>query len=256
MAFTEKLKHILKQLLHDTVPLAEAAASHDTKFLNTFLGIYRVSLSTLRDVYYLSPHTEAGLSMLDLARKMLEYMVSVEYMIMKGKEEMSVRFQNHLWVQAHQELDFLKSIGENPENWKSDWKGGAEEVEKKYSELKHDDRKHRTWSGKSPEQMLEELHKNGSLEDFDNSRVGQIYIWGSRANHPNPFIVINYLGVENKDSANNFYSNLALISAISFHLRLTNRYIDEIRLLSGKNEYEELAQKISVIWKELELLDK
>jgi Family of unknown function (DUF5677) len=252
----EKLKILIEQLLRETVPLAEAAAVYDTKFLNTLLGIYRVSLSTLRDIYYLSANIDSGLSMLDLARKILEYMISVEFMIMKGKEDMATRFQDHLWVQAHQELSFLKSIGENPDNWQSDWKGGADEVEKLYSKLNHEDKKRRTWTGKSLEQMLEELCSNGSLKDFDNSRIGQIYIWGSRANHPNPFIVINYLGAEDKNSSNTFYSRLSLMAAISFHIRLTTRYIDEIRLLSGKKEYEDLAQKISAIWQQLEKIEE
>ena len=89
----QKLRELMERALKVTTPLAEAAASHDTKFLNVLLGIYRVSFSTLRDIYYLSLNDETGASALDLTRKIIEYGVTVEYMIWKGKEKMAERFQ-------------------------------------------------------------------------------------------------------------------------------------------------------------------
>ena len=105
----QKLRELMERALKVTTPLAEAAASHDTKFLNVLLGIYRVSFSTLRDIYYLSLNGETGASTLDLTRKIIEYGITVEYMILKGKEETAERFQKHMWTEIHHELEFLKT---------------------------------------------------------------------------------------------------------------------------------------------------
>ena len=248
----EKLKKLLERLIRETVPLSQIASPYDTKFINVLVGVYRISLATLRDIYYLSPNPETGLSILDLSRKIVEYGIAIEYMVMKGKEDMAGRFQNHLWTDTHHQLEFLKSIGENPSNWDLDLKVGAEEAEKRYNELNCDARKDKSWAGKNLEQMMKELHDNRSLEEFDNSRIGEIYIWGNRANHPNPFTAINYLDKEGHDKYNGFSLRLGILAAMSFHIRLTTRYIDEIRSLSGKNDYQDLANNISAIRKELD----
>lgn len=250
----DKLKQLLERLLRATVPLAEAPASSDTKFLPTLLGIYRVSLSTLRDIYYLSQNEDSGLNILDLARKITEYGISVEYMLFKGKEEMATRFQDHLWTQTHQEFTFLKSIGEDESKWEAEIKNGAEEAEERFAGLNHDARERRTWAGKDLDSMLKELYDNGALKYFDHSRIGQMYVWGSRANHPNPFIVINYLENEDQKVSNNFYFRLGIVTALSFHIRLTTRLIDEIRSLSGKNDHQEVTDNVLAIYEEMDKL--
>src|SRR6185503_4554136 len=127
----QKLEEIIERTLKTTTPLAQASASHDTKFLNVLLGIYRVSFTTLRDIYYLSLNEETGSSALDLTRKIIEYGISVEYMIWKGKEKMAKRFQKHMYVEVHQQLEFLRSIGQNLEELKI----GIEEIESNYNSL-------------------------------------------------------------------------------------------------------------------------
>ena len=251
----KKLKELLEHLLRDTQPLFEAEATHDTKFLNVLLGIYRVSFTTLRDINSLSFHEEAGSSALDLARKIIEHGITVEYMIMKGKEEMAERFQNHLWVQTHDEIEFSKLIGLNPADLNDDLKFGAAEAEKEFENLNSKMKKYKTWSGRSVDGMLEDLCKENALGDFDFSRLGRAYIWGSRLNHPNPLIVRNHLRQEDQEIADKFYLRQAMFWAIVFHLRLTTRYIDEICFLSKQNLYQELADKVSNIYRELNSLE-
>ncbi|MBA4319877.1 MAG: hypothetical protein C0412_15875 [Flavobacterium sp.] len=251
----QKLKELLKRLLSDTQPLAEAAVTHDTKFLNVLLGIYRVSFATLRDIYYLSSYEETGSSALALARKIIEHGITVEYIIMKGKEGMAERFQNYLWVQTHDEIEFLKSIGQNPADLSEELKLGVKETEREYSALKKETKKDKTWAGKSIDGMLEDLYKAKALGDFDFSRLGRAYIWGSRLNHPNPFVVRGYLAQEDQKVADEFYLRQAMFMAIIIHLRLTTRYIDEIRILSHENTHQNLADKVSATYKEIDNLE-
>ena len=43
--------------------------------------------------------------------------------------------------------------------------------------------------------------------------------------------------------------------AIVIHLRLTTRFIDEIRILSQQNLHQDLADKVSAIYQELDSLE-
>lgn len=251
----QKLKELLERALRDTQPLSEAAATHDTKFLNVLLGIYRVSFTTLRDIYYLSSHEEAGSSALDLARKIIEHGITVEYIIMKSKEDMAKQFQDYLWVQAHDEIEFLKLIGQNPADLSEELKLGVEETEKEYNALNQKIKKNKTWAGRSIDGMLEDLYAAKALRDFDFSRLGRAYIWGSRLNHPNPFVVRSYLAQEDQKVADEFYLRQAMFMAIVIHLRLTTRFIDEIRILSQQNIHQDLADKVSAMYQEIDSLE-
>ncbi len=247
----QKLKDILEKTLKATEPLFQVAASHDTKFLNVLLGIYRVSSSTLRDIYYLSLDEETGASALDLTRKIIEYGITVEYMLWKGKEEMAEQFQEYMWIEVHHELEFLKSIGQNLKEQNEELKIGVEEAERKYNALNSHTKNRKSWAGLAVDKMIEELHNADQLKYFDFSRIGQAYIWGCRLNHVSPFVVHKYMGSEESKGASDFYLRQAIMFGILFHLRLTTRYIDEIRILSGSNVYPELADNVSKIYDEL-----
>src|SRR3989339_2046983 len=110
----QKLKDILKKTLKVTEPLVNAGTSSDAKFMNVILGIYRVSFGTLRDIYYLSDNEDTGSSALALTRKIIEYGIAIEYMLWKGKEKMAEQFQTHLHKEIHDEIKFLKFIGQDP----------------------------------------------------------------------------------------------------------------------------------------------
>jgi len=248
----EKLKKLVERTLKATTQLAEVGSSHDTKFINVLLGIYRVSISTLRDIYFLSSDEETGASALDLTRKIIEYGVTVEYMIWKGKEKMAEQFQKHMWTEIHHELEFLKSIGKVIETKDKDIEIGIKEAEKEYNYLNTKSKERINWAGLSVEKMVEELHTNGQLRDFDWSRIGQAYVWGCRLNHVSPYVVNKYMGPENAKSASDLYLQMSLVFGILFHIRLTNRYIDEIRSLDNSNVFPEIASEIALIFKELD----
>lgn len=245
------LKDIIEELLRETAPLSEMPSPSESKFVNVLLGVYRISLATLRDIYYLSQREDTGLNVLDLSRKIIEYGIAIEYMIFKGKEKMAARFQDHLWVQTHQELEFLKSIGEVPAGWNSELKQGANDAEKLYEMLNSDTKKNVSWAGISAEKMLEELYASNALEEFDYSRIGQLYVWGCRVNHPNAFIVFDYMNEKTHKPSNQFFFRLGILTAMLFHIQMTKRYIKEIQAIAGADSHSELLDKINAIWKRL-----
>jgi len=98
---------------------------------------------------------------------------------------------------------------------------------------------------------MEDLHTAKKLKDFDFSRISQAYIWGCRLNHVNPMVVKNYMEQEDTAIASVFYLRQALLVATLVHIRLTTRYIDEIRLINQSNDYQELADSMSSIWNDI-----
>lgn len=252
-----KLKTVLRKLLKDTYTLARGAAVNDDEFLNVLLGIYRVSYNTLRDIYYLSCNEDTGASILDLARKIAEHAITVEYMIMKDKNKMAKDFQDYLWVQGDQEIEFLKSIGQNLANVDKELNFKVSEAKKKYNCLSKKLKDRKTWAGRSIDGMLTDMHTNKTLKDFDSSRLSQAYVWCSRLNHPNPMVVANYMNPEDGKNADDYYQRAGLFLATTLHLRLTMRYLDEIRFLSPDNSlYADLANNVEEIYKMLEVVDK
>lgn len=249
----EQLLSNLNKLLKETETLVIASSPGEGRFVNTLLGIYRISFFTVRDIVHLSSNRDSSLSILDLSRKILEYAIAIEYMIMKGKEEYATKFQDYLNVEAHNEIHFFSSIGQDPLKTEI-YPEGVTEIENEYSKFNTKIKQSHSWSGNNLEQQIKSLYDGKFLSDFDNSRLAQIYVWACRANHPSPFIVKGYLEDEGKEILDIFCLNLALVSVISFYIRLTQRYIDEIRALKVGDEYGELVNNIKLIWEEVNAL--
>ena len=246
MLTDKNLRGLLEKTLKTTTPLAEMGAEHDSRFLNVLLGIYRVSFSTLRDIYYLSLNEGTGASTLDLARKIIEYGISVEYMIWKGKDEKAEQFQQFMAVELHRSFEFLKSIGQDIAHESDDvLKSGSEEYESEYASLPSKIQVRVNWAGLAVDKMIEQLHTAGQLRDFDSTRIGEAYVWGSRLNHVSPVVVNNLMAPDSTQVASGFYLRQAITFALIFHLRLSTRYIDEMRLLSKENVHRELADAVT-----------
>ena len=60
------------------------------------------------------------------------------------------------------------------------------------------------------------------------------------------------MGSQEADGTSDFYLRQAIMFAVIFHLRLSTRYIDEIRGLSGSDVYPELASGVVALREELE----
>lgn len=252
----QKLKNIIEKTLKVSEPLVNASSVSDAKFMNVLLGIYRVSFGTLRDIYYLSDNEDTGSSALALTRKTIEYGIAVEYMLWKGKEKMAEQFQKHLYKEIHDEIEFLKSIGQDPAVQNKNLELEVEDAEINYLSLNSKGKQRHSWAGICLEKMMVDLHTANKLGDFDFSRISQAYIWGCRLNHVNPMVVKNYLSQEEAHYASGFYLRQALLVATLFHIRLTTRYIDEIRLTKDVNDYQELADEISLLQKEISFINE
>lgn len=254
---TDYLKNVVEELLKATHPLAEAhpLPKGGDKFLRVIEATFRRNTFTLLAIAYLSRQEQLADSAMDLARKMIEDTVSIEYMIANGKEELADRFQKFYWVQLHQDTEFLKTTG-------ADFKAlGVEEnlssIEQKYQKVKADfvhkpsGEDLKSWIGKDVETLLKELKNNKSFSEHDFSRTVIGYVKGCWKNHFNPYDVNSYLTSDWLDASTHDAMNQALVFGATCLYRLTTRYIDHIRELAQENEFENVAKQLKVIWQKL-----
>ncbi len=256
------LKSILDDLLDATHALAEAhPCPHNTedKFLRVLEATYRRDTFTMLAISYLSQKLPLADSAVDLVRKVIEDTISIEYMIAKGKQEMAEKFQKFMWIQIHQNKEFLKTTGANFEALGIAQK--SEELERKYQEVQGDfihaptQTDLRSWIGndaKDVEDMLRQLKQMGKMNDFDVSRTAIGYVRACWKNHFNPYDVMAYLTNDLLEASTQEAMNHALIFAATCHYRLTTRYIDQIRETThDNNQFEHVHKKIDVIWQRL-----
>ena len=254
---TNYLQSVVDELLDATHPLAEVhpLPKSDDDFLRVIEATYRRDTFTLLAVSYLSRNVSLADSAMDLVRKMIEDTVSIEYMIANGKDDMAKRFKRFLWMQLHQDTEFLKTTG-------ADFKLlGVEEklseIEEKYKEVRPDfihkpsGEDLRSWIGKDVETMLEELKQKKALSDHDISRTVIGYVKGCWKNHFNPYDINAYLTNDLLEASSHDAMNQSLVFGATCLYRLTTRYIDHIRHVAQKNEFEDVAQKIKKVWEKL-----
>ncbi len=256
------LKKVLDDLLDATHALAEAhpAPQNETdEFLRVLEATYRRDTFTALAISYLAEKLSLADSAVDLVRKMIEDTISIEYMIAKGKQEMAKKFKRFMWMQFHQNKEFLKTTGANFEALGMAHK--SEEMEKKYLEVRPEfiheasESDLRSWIGneaKDVEDMLQQLKKMGAMNDFDVSRTAIGYVRACWKNHFNPYDVNAYLTNDLLEASTQEAMNHALIFAATCHYRLTTRYIDQIReATEDNNQFEDIHLRIAEIWKRL-----
>lgn len=259
---TEEFKKLVDELLEAVQLLAKSYPEKTNEFLKILVGIYRKNVFTLYSIRWLANQPFLSDSTLDLARSMIEDTISVEYMIANDKEEMAKKFQRYLWVQLHQTAEFMKTIGQDAS--KNALKFDIEKIEKEYQAVKKEFTHYskagesdlRSWIGKDIEALMKELYEKGVLNDFDTSRTSIGYVYGCWKNHLNPYDVIGYLDNETHEIGRNQAVRQALVFGATCLIRLTTRYIDEIRFASKENKHQKIGGKVVALLKKMDEMGK
>lgn len=246
-----EIKGLMDKLLKATKPLAETHPKVDKKhhYVRVIEGFYRRNHFTLLAIRYLADAPALADSAVVLARKMTEDIISIEYMLLKGKERMAKRFQDFFYIQAHQEIEQRKRLGYEIPSEKEMAKLN-ERVEKLKPEFWHEksnDFMH-SWSGKSAEQMWVELANKKVFGKHDIHSVLLGYTYGSWKNHPNPADVLTYMTNELRNTFSDSALKQATILGMMDYIRLTTRYIDEIRQIKQKDVYEDINKVVKEVF--------
>jgi hypothetical protein len=259
---TDELKKLVDELLKATHLLAESYPDKTNEFLKVLVGIYRKNTFTLISIRYLANQQFLSDSALDLARNMIEDTISVEYMIAIDKEKMAKRFQRYLWVQLHQVTEFMKTIGQDAS--KNELQIDVEKVEKEYQAVKKEFTHYskagesdlRSWIGKDIETLMKELYEKKALNEFDTSRSAIGYVYGCWKNHLNPYDIAGYLDNETHEVGRNQAIRQALVFGATCLIRLTTRYIDEIRYACGENKHQNIGEKVIILLNKMDKMGK
>jgi hypothetical protein len=247
----EELKSIVLELSDVTDPLAMAYPKDPNDFTNVLIGILRKNKHTLIAIEHICDDTNFGGSALDLLRSMIEDVISVDWMILKGKDKTAKKFKRFLPVQFHTSMEFWKELQADIKE--TDLEVSFKNIEEDFENVKkeftfREDEIQRSWSGVSTEQMLIDLHDEKALKDFDVSRLTMAYTFGNWKNHLNPYdIETTYLRSDSLIQNGEHAAKQALFIGALVIIRLTQRYIDELRFAARKDIYQDIADKVQKI---------
>jgi hypothetical protein len=247
----KEINDLMDKLLNATKSFAEAHPKLGKKYhyVRVIEGFYRRNYFTLLAIRYLADAPALADSAEVLARKMTEDVISIEYMLLKGKEEMAKRFQDFFYIQAYQEIELRKRLGYEipPDEEIAKLVKQVEKLKPQFWHEKSSDFMH-SWSGKSAEQMLVELAKARVFGRHDIHSVLLGYTYGSWKNHPNPADVLTYMTNELRSIFSDSALKLATILSMMDYIRLTTRYIDEIRQIKQRNVYKDIDKVVKEVF--------
>ncbi len=247
----DEIKQLIDKLLNATHELAEVHPDGGKKnyYLRVIEGLYRKNYLTFSAIRYLANIPDFADSAMSLCRKMTEDIISLEYMLLMGKEEMAKKFHDFAYIQAEQEMSFHQKLGYPiPKDEQMDkLKAKIEKLKPEFIHAKSGQLQ-RSWSGKDAEQMWTELAKAKVFDKKDIQRVLLGYTYGSWKSHPNPMDTITFMTNEIRQRTAQGTLKQATILGMMTFIRLTTRYIDEIRAVQQKNVYEDINKAVKEVF--------
>jgi len=209
------------------------------------LAILNRSLTTFKVILRLLRFNYAGSACMVLARTIVESMVGVMFMKLKGMDKMLSKFILFEIAEAKEDIDYLSSKGIDVSRLDPNKINKEYEKNKKSFERKSGER-WRSWSGYVHfNRMLDELLKSGRFPEKDIERVSRTYLQGSRNTHLSPSDTKFYvLGEEVLRTMSIRDSRLALVAGMSSLLRIAIIFSERIKDDSFKDKLDEIFQKL------------
>lgn len=247
----DEIKTLMDKLLEATHSLAKShpTAEKDKFYIRVIEGIFRRNTFTFLAIRYLANNPPLADSAEVLTRKMIEDLISIEYMLLGDKEKMAKQFQDFIYIQIYQEIEQRKTLGYNIPS-EEDMKkllARTEKLKQQYWHKKSNSFMH-SWSGKSAEQMWHQLAKAKVFNDHDIKIILHGYTHGSWKNHPNPADTITYMTNDLRNENNQRSLMQATILSMFTFIRLTTRYIDELRQIKQEDVYEDVNKVVKEIF--------
>ncbi len=225
-----EIKNLTRKLLEATHQLANSSNKYKSPSLFAIVaeGAFRRDYLTLYTMYYLAENdkpearTAFGTSCMDLCRRVHEDLISLEYMLLKGKETYAKKFMEYIHVERKRDADYLeavgapidqqlkKTIGEDYDKVKRQFLDSSGKAKRKAwteltdfllsegdinSQVKQkiqeefkrrypnvNEQPRRAWAGLDVEGMTEELVKGGVIDNFQQGVLIQTYIKGNQKN--------------------------------------------------------------------------
>lgn len=264
---------LARKLLNATHQLAMGPNTYKSVFARVLEGAFRRDYLTLYTMVYLTEHSEPeqrrafGDCCLDLSRKVLEDLVSLEYMLLRGKETLAKKFFDYYHIEAKRDSDYLEAAGapidkkqkllieENYNRVKQDFfDSSARSRQRAWYELTDflisknkidqqtkqqiedefnrryphvNEQPRKAWAGLDTEGMIETLVQGEIISTTEQKILVETYIQGNNKNHFSPTDVRAFL----RDDPHNIVSDsnleLSLVPTTTAVTRIAAMFADE-----------------------------
>jgi hypothetical protein len=248
---TSKIKKVLSEALSEVLDLArdfESTEALDPKlpqFTVTVTIIARRDFPILHSIAILADDPLSGDAILDLSRRVLEDMISVEFMLLKGKEKMAAKFIKYSRVERWLDLEYLRKMGihENP--------GLEKKIEDDFQKVRPQfvykkDQIAQSWSSTRLELMIEELVKAKVITDAEKEYLLQGYITGNRKNHLSSRDTSYFADKTQRASDLEDSLRIGLLIAIVSYIRILSKYAEETGNNTLAGQLNRLFSKLNV----------
>jgi hypothetical protein len=279
---------LARRLINTTTQLVLGPNTYTSIFARAIEGTFRRDYLTLYTMLLLTERDDPaarrafGDSCLDLSRRVIEDLISLEYMIFKGKEKYALKFFEYQAIEAKQDLDFLEAIGapideefrlhieENYNKIKRKFlDGGGRAKKKAWTELTEylisqgkidqqtqlqidelfeqrypntSEQPRRAWAGLDTEAMIEELVSGGVISAKEKRSLSTTYILGNRKNHFSPTDIRSFLHNDPDNKMSEANLAISLTAVITSVTRMAMIFASEFDVP------EHTKQEIDAIW--------
>lgn len=229
----------------------------DVSFGPIIEGSLRRDYLTLRTILLLSERPEIehivyGDSCMDLSRKVVEDLITLEFMVLKNKTRQSNKFKLYKAVERMRDLNLLQKMGAHePDNVVEFTHDEFQKVRNKFKDKRNEDGVTNSPFGLGVEGMIDELLKNGKLDEPGHSTLGLIYILGCRTNHFSPTSIFDHSSHALLENSSKNYIDMSLLFVLTAVVKIALRFFDEIENLDN-----DLVKTVTKTWDIIKDADK
>ncbi len=212
------------------------------------MGIVIRDLTTLKVIRKLIEFNNTGSACVVLVRTIVEGMINIEFMRLKGMDEMLEKFRKFEASEAKHDLDYLSSKEVDVS------KLDPEEINKQFEEnkeefLRSDGQRWHSWAHTDSDHMLDEILKAGVVNSDNINTIVHTYVQGSRKTHLSPTDIKLYLlGKDVLTTKDVQDRRLAIVVGLS-------SLIISARSFAQKRGAKELEEKLQSFFKRLDVDD-
>lgn len=253
----ERFKPLLLQLLDISHKLVVGPNTKTSEFAEVLEGTFRRDYVVVLAILKLSEDQDGNRSVfgevcMGLTRRLIEDVVSIEYILLKGKKEMAKKFKAFRGIELKRDLEYLRSAGIPPSEKTSktieDCYGKAVNLFGGRNDPQFWNHR-RLWAGVGTRKMILELTDAGLLSDLE--QISTIHMYGTTSGrlHFSPSGVLDYIYEDLFDNSNKHNLDLCIFVATSALSKLAMRFVNEIKT------DEETHKAVLNIWRETTRLE-
>lgn len=233
-----------KKLLDITTKLVEGPNKTSDKFSRVMEGICRRNYFKLHSIMVLYPDEFTGDAIMDLSRGMIEDMICVEFMKLKGKDNMADKFLDYSNIEQKIDMDFLlENKSEVDEQLLQKTNEDFERVKDKF--MRKPGEISRSWASCDIEHMISELLKNNILSDFDRNMLLQAYIIGNRKNHLSSIDTLSYISDDFREHMKNTSKETGLLFSLVSYIKVADEFACQIQKEEVSNDLKSILLELN-----------